>query len=216
VAEYLRAVLDKDKERSSLVVTKMLDEGFDMASVFRVLGEAQVEIGELWERGVIGIGDEQFSTATTLECVTFVAIHFRRFRRETRGLALLCPVEGEFHQVALRMLRELLRERGWDAEVLAHDKPILDLLARATSKGSIDLLCFSAVMPASIPKLVQVLRKIREDPRFSGVKVIVGGPLFKSKRARAGLTGGSNGTGLADLVSTDFAKALDYVDSLNR
>jgi methanogenic corrinoid protein MtbC1 len=214
-AEYLQAVLEKQKDRSSSVVAKMLEEGFDMISAFSVLGDAQVEIGELWEKGVIGITDEQFSTATTLECITEVAARFRKFRRETRGVALLCMVEGEFHQVALRMLAELLRERGWDAVVTGHDAPVLDLVSRARAdKGRIDLLCFSAVMPASIPPLVRALGTIRRDPHFSGTKIIVGGPLFDSKRSRMSLVDSTTGKSLADHVSTNLADAVKYLDSL--
>jgi len=216
-AEYLQAVLEKEKDRSSSVVARMLEDGFDMISVFRVLGDAQVEIGELWEKGLIGITDEQFSTATTLECITEVSAYFRKFRRETRGIALLCTVEGEFHEVALRMLAELLREQGWDAVVTGHDASILDLVSRArTEKGRIDLLCLSAVMPASILPLVRALGKIRGDPRFSGTKIIVGGPLFSSKRARMSLVDSTTGKSLADYVSTNLADAMKYLDSLKR
>ncbi len=216
-AEYLRAVLEKEKDRSSSVVARMLEDGFDMLSVFRVLGDAQVEIGELWEKGFIGITDEQFSTATTLECITGVAAKFRRFRRETRGMALLCNAEGEFHEVALRMLAELLRERGWDAHFTGHDAPVLDLIRRMrTEKGRIELLCFSAVMPASVQPLVGILRKIREDPRFDEAKIIVGGPSFNSKRVRMALSDGPTGKSLADHVSTNLVDAMKYLDSLMR
>ena len=214
-AEYLQAVLEKEKDRSSSVVARMPEEGFDMISVFRVLGDAQVEIGELWEKGLIGITDEQFSTATTLECIKEVAARFRKFRREARGIAMLCTVEGEFHQVALRMLAELLRERGWDTVVTGQNTSVLDLVSRArTEKGRIDLLCFSAVMPASIPPLVRVLGRIRGDPLFSRTRIIVGGPLFNSKRARMSLVDNKTGKSLADHVSTNLADAMKYLDSL--
>jgi methanogenic corrinoid protein MtbC1 len=215
VARYLQAVLDKDRGAASAAVVSMLDEGFDMISVFRILSEAQIEIGKLWEKGIIGISDEGFSTATTLECIAEVAFRSRRVRRETRGMALLSTAEGEFHQVALAMLRELLRERGWGAEVLSHDAPLLDLLSERSKKGRIDVICFSVVMPASLPPLVEVLDRIRTNPRFNGTKIIVGGPLFKSKAARSSLVDRATGTNLADHVSTDFVEALEYLDSLD-
>jgi methanogenic corrinoid protein MtbC1 len=215
VAKYLQAVLDKDKGTASAAVVSMLDEGFDMISTLRVLSEAQIEIGKLWEKGIIGISDEKFSTATTLECITGIAARFRRVRRETRGMALLSTAEGEFHQVALAMLRELLRERGWGAEVLSHDAPLLDLLCERSKKGAIDVICFSVVMPASLPPLVEVLGKIRADPRFNGTKIIVGGPLFKSKAARSSLVDRATGRNLTDCVSTDFVDALEYLDPLD-
>jgi MerR family transcriptional regulator, light-induced transcriptional regulator len=216
IDEYLRAALDRDQERAEAVVARMIAGGSDLATVFEVLAAAQHRVGDLWEKGVASVSDEHFVTDTTLSCVSFASERLAKFRRTTRGLAILFTAEGEYHVVALKMLSELLRDQGWDTEFLGSNPSSKYVLERARAKGKVDLICVSATMPSSLPNLVETLQKIRAEPFFANAKIVAGGPVFRSKRASVLLRGGAGGGALADSVSEGQTPALKFTASLGR
>ena len=216
IDEYLRAALDRDQGRAKTVVVRMIAEGSDLATVFDVLAAAQHRVGDLWEKGVASVSDEHFVTDTTLSCVSFASERLAKFRRTARGLAILFTAEGEYHVVALKMLSELLRDQGWDVEFLGPNPSSKYVLERARARGRVDMICVSATMPSSLPNLVETLRKIRAEPFFANTKVVAGGPVFRSNRARGLLRGGADGVALADSVSEGQAPALKFTASLGR
>jgi MerR family transcriptional regulator, light-induced transcriptional regulator len=215
--EYLRAVIDKDGGRAKKVIDRMLDQDCGMLEVFEVLAGAQFEIGDLWERGVISVADEHFATKTTLESIEIVSQRLNRIRPRGRGLALLCTVEGEYHEVGLRMFSELLRNRGWETVLLGSSFSASAITDRARAiKGGIDLLCISATMQSGVPLLLETLRRLRIEPIYEKTKIVVGGAVFKSKRNRLLLSESVAGKKLADHVSWKHDAALDFTSSLGK
>jgi len=216
VLEYLRAVLDKDGERAQKVVERMLELALGMPEIFQVLTAAQVEIGEMWARGVVSVADEHFATDSTLKCIDLVSERLNGRAVRGRGRALLCTVEGEYHLVGLRMLSELLRNQGWDATVLGSNFSARALVdrARALRDARVDLLCISATMPSSLSLLVETLRRIRAEPVYARTKVVVGGAAFRSRKARSLLSDAPTGKALADHVAWKYDSALRFTRSL--
>jgi len=215
--EYLRAVLDKDEGRAKKVIGRMLDLELGMPEIFQVLAGAQFEIGDLWARGVISVADEHFATKTTLESIEMVSERLNRMRGRGRGRALLCTVEGEYHEVGLRMFSELLRNQGWETVLLGSNFSASALIERAkATAGGIDLLCISATMPSGVPLLLATLRKVRAEPLYGRTKLVIGGAAFRSKRNRLLMSESVAGKKLADYVSWKHDAALDYTASLGK
>jgi methanogenic corrinoid protein MtbC1 len=208
VSSYLHAVLDKDREAAEAVVQGMVDGGSSLAEIYGVLGAAQVEIGALWERGVITVSDEHFATEIALGCIPMAAEKLRKFRRELKGYAVLCPVEGEFHWVGLRMLAELLRNDGWEAELL-DSAPSVSTLGGIAARKRVNLFCLSATMPSNVARAAEVINLIRKQPAFKSAKVLVGGPAFEDARTKRIFE-----DGLADRVTMSLPEALEFSRSV--
>ena len=91
-------------------------------------------IGDLWERGEISVADEHLATEISTRVLAL--------QREAERLAvargghriMLATPEGEQHIVALRMVRNLLREAGYDVLMLGADVPPADLAASAARR----------------------------------------------------------------------------------
>jgi methanogenic corrinoid protein MtbC1 len=137
----------------------------------------------------------------------------RKATEGERGTAVLCNIEGEYHEVGLRMFAELLREQGWETDFLGSNSYVDSLRERARRTGGFGLLCVSATMPSNIPSLIARLRMMKEEPLFAKTKIVVGGSAFRSYRARAALL---SPPGIADVVAEDFLSALRYTASLKR
>jgi methanogenic corrinoid protein MtbC1 len=209
-SEYLHAVLDKDRASAEALVRSMIDSGSSLVEIYGVLGAAQVEVGALWERGVITVSDEHFATGVTLDCISMAADKLRKFRREPKGLAVLRPAEGEFHSVGLRMLSELLRSEGWETE-LRDSGPMAATLKGLAARKRVDLFCLSATMPSNTAHLADAIRLIRKEPAFKSAKVVVGGPAFEDAETRRVLE-----AGLADCVAMSLPDALEFARSSHR
>jgi methanogenic corrinoid protein MtbC1 len=205
---YLHAVLNRDRASAQEVVLKMIEGGSSLVDVYRVLGSSQVEVGLLWEKGTITVSDEHFSTETTLGCISMAADRLRKFRRELMGFAFLSPAEGEFHEVGLRMLSELLRSEGWETE-LHVSGPLSSALKELAARRRVDLFCFSATMSSNVHSVVEAAQAIRREQAFESAKILVGGPAFEDEKARRTL-GGPAGTPLVDCLASSLPEALEF------
>ena len=216
VLDYLRAVLDRDGERAREVIERMLDLKLGMPEVFEVLASAQVEVGEMWAKGIVSVADEHFATYTTLKCIDLVAERLDGRAAPRRGLALLCTVEGEYHLVGLKMFSELLRNQGWDTVLLGSNFSARALVERAEAlrDGRVDLLCISVTMPSCLPLVVETLRRIRAEPAYARTKIVVGGAALRSGRVRSLLSDGATIKALADHVASKYDSALSFTGSL--
>lgn len=152
------------------------------------------------------MSDEHFATEVTLKCVSMAADRLKKFRREPKGFAVLYNAEGEFHNVGLRMLSELLRDDGWETELHVSGS-LLSVLRGVTEGKRVDLLCLSATMPSSVPRVAEAVRVIRNEQALKSSKVLVGGPAFEDVVAKEVL-------GLVDCVASSFSEALAFSRSV--
>ena len=211
VTEYLRAVLNREGDSALALVTGMAEKGASLVEVFDVLGAAQVEVGALWERGVIAISDEHFATGVTLECISLVSERKRKFRRESVGAAVLAPVEGEFHTVGLKMLSELLRSEGWETSL--SDAGSLSASPEGRMDDHhVDLVCLSATMQSSVDKVAEIARTLRRKPQFASARIVVGGPALTDPGARKAVIDAAGP--LVDYLALSLSDALEYSRSI--
>jgi methanogenic corrinoid protein MtbC1 len=212
-SDYLRSVLNKDRKSAEAIVREMVSAGTPLVEIYEVMGAAQVEVGDLWEKGIITVSDEHFATKVTEDCVSMASGRLRRFVRKPLGRAVLCTVEGEFHILGLKMMCELMKSEGWEAKIL--DSTSLNS-TRGSSGGDIDLLCGSATMPANVPGLIDLLKKLRADPAFKKAKILVGGPAFRTSQGEVAPVGASGEVYVVNYVAQSMRDALDYCMSAGR
>jgi len=82
---------------------------------------AQYEVGDLWYRGQIGIGDEHRAASTLERLVSLLPATPSRLPVPTGTRCLLTMMPGERHTVGLAMFALALEDDGWEVELLDHD-----------------------------------------------------------------------------------------------
>lgn len=120
-AEFLRTALARDAESAFRLVLAADDAGLPLETTFGdVLGPALVTLGELWETGDVPVAQEKEISELSRD---LVAVLSRRHRLdEAKGPQLLAAcVEGERHEIGLRMICGLLREAGFPVRYLGAD-----------------------------------------------------------------------------------------------
>jgi MerR family transcriptional regulator, light-induced transcriptional regulator len=136
----------------------MLDRAVAALSLDALLADVLLatmrEIGERWERGEIGIGEEHF--ASNLVRGRMVALA-RGWGTGAGALAVLACPPGEHHDLGLIAFGLALRARGWRIAYLGQDTPIQTAAETAERLGA-RLIVVAALDPEALRPHVAELR----------------------------------------------------------
>ncbi len=179
--QFLKYLLDADRNSAIELIQEVLDDGYSIKDIYdQVFKEALYEIGSLWQNGVITVAHEHFLTAS----IQFVLTHFYgeifKNRKKHNGYTIVgCCVEGELHELGVRMLCDLLELEGFDTYYLGSNTPTKDLIQFAKSKNA-DAILFSTTLTTNLSKTKNTINIMREDAdiRKLKTKIIVGGRPF--------------------------------------
>ena len=89
---------------------------------------------------------------------------------------LVTTVRGNAHEIAVRMLADLLEMAGWNVIFPGGDLPA-DELAECARRFSVDLVVLSATLSTQIAECERVIRSLAQ-PGSPGPPVLVGGAAF--------------------------------------
>ncbi len=184
-AEFLAAILEGDRRKACDLVLACVagqPSAITRLSVEElyadVLIPVQREIGRLWHMNDLTVGEEHFATATTQMVMSLVYPYLKLSPRINRTL-VAGSVEGNAHELGVRMLADLLDARGWKVIYLGPNIPADDL-AIAVEAFDADLAAISASIATQIVMVERTVQAIRARSAANGkpVKVLVGGSGF--------------------------------------
>ena len=205
-SSFLKSLLEGDRHRARALVLDALRSGASIQAIFlEILQPSQYELGRLWHEGEITIAEEHFCTAATIAIMA--QLQPRIFERPRNGLRLVAAsVEGELHEIGVRMIADLLEIEGWDSYFLGGNNPA-DTIVSAVKGRQAQLLCLSVSIAALLPSLEAVIPLIRTAFPSGEVKILVGGAPFNAQGDLWRRIG-------ADATARDAAGALEYATSL--
>ena len=180
VAEYLLALLEGDRRRASDRILAARDgrgtvSPLTVHEIYRdVLIPAQVELGRMWHLNEIGVAEEHFATATT-QLVMSQLYRYLPVAPSTGKVLVAGSVDGNAHDIGIRMIGDLLESAGWRTVHLGASVPAADF-AQAVEHFGGDLAAVSAGLGSQLPVVGATIAKIREADRV--IKVMVGGQAF--------------------------------------
>lgn len=139
----------------------------------RVIAPALVLLGDRWEDGSVSILEEHLMSAATIHGLE--RLRDTLPQQEANGLLALCsPVEGEQHEIGVRMSALLLDRLGWDVRMAVDGTPTSELVHFVKQERP-RLVCLSV---CSRPIDVEYLEKTRlvwQVTRETGTRLAVGG-----------------------------------------
>ena len=156
---------------------KVIEEG--LAVGLRVIGD-KFEAGELWLPHLI-LGAEAMEAAMKV-----LEEHMPRDKLEStsRGTVVIGTVEGDIHDLGLRIVASMLRANGFKVHELGCNAKSLDLIQKAKEVNA-DIIAASSLMTTTMPfmrDLVEALESAGLRDRF---KVLVGGGPVSKEWAKA-------------------------------
>jgi MerR family transcriptional regulator, light-induced transcriptional regulator len=173
VEELTAALLSGDAREADLVVRDAIEDGFSEATIDEgLVAPAMRHIGDLWERGDIGVAEEHLATDIAYRVLALQRERFRVARRRTAHQVMLGAVEGEQHVMGLQMAGDLLAHAGFEVRVLGADVPT-ESLHRVVERQDPDVFGFTATMADAAALLPQAIDAVRLSRPSIGV--LVGG-----------------------------------------
>jgi len=170
---YIEAILAADEAGAHEVVRAAVIAGATAAEVDeQVIAPALWHVGDLWRRGAITVAEEHIATEISIRVLTLQreARRVIRGRREYR-VALGTPA-GERHDVALRMVANLLDAAGYETIWLGSDIPAEEF-ALCAGRLAPDVVCLSVSDRARAGELDHVIDRIRVHA--PGASYLIGG-----------------------------------------
>ncbi|MFT7669797.1 MAG: methanogenic corrinoid protein MtbC1 [Planctomycetota bacterium] len=186
---YLAHILEGDGAGAiDLVVSAIQDNQLSVPDALEeVLTPVLREVGHLWHEGVLNVAEEHFASQTAgrnLELIVQMAPKPPAFGRTV----VLTMVEGDAHDIGLRIVAAFFELDGWRTICLGANTPAIDLALSAQSFDA-DLVVIGATLNtqrADVVRALEVLKKARPDQ-----KILIGGNAFSELEGRADEFGAS-------------------------
>jgi MerR family transcriptional regulator, light-induced transcriptional regulator len=173
---YVQALLAGRRDNAWHALADAERAGYDIPQIYvRIIEPAMVEIGRRWANGQADVFQEHFaSNATT----SFMAAYMAAVPLPRTGPVVIgVTVGGEFHDIGIRMVMDLLLLDGFDAHYLGINLPTESLL-RAIAEREAKLVCISVTMPYLRNAVADLIRVLKRDERSHSIRILVGGRGF--------------------------------------
>ena len=174
---YLDSLLKADRMAASQVITKAVEEGTSIKDIYLSIFQAsQHEIGRLWQTGRINVAQEHYCTAATQVIMSQLYPYVFRTPKNGHRMVATC-VNGELHELGIRMVADFFEMDGWDTYYLGANTPTKSLL-ESLGQFEAELLCISATINYNISALADLVTAVRKSADASRLKIMVGGRPF--------------------------------------
>ena len=178
VGLYVEAAIRGRRQVAINLILEAVRQGQTVGSIYKdVLQPAMYKIGSLWEMNEITVAQEHMATAITQYVIAQLYPHIDR-PSVSRGRVLITGIEGEHHQVGANMVADVLELEGWDVRFLGSNTPA-DTVVAAALDHEADIVGISATMLFNLPKVGELIEKLRRASQGRDIRIIVGGAALR-------------------------------------
>jgi len=204
--KYLEVLLAGERGKASELIIRAIDGGTSIRDIYlRVLKPCLYEVGRMWQTGRITVAHEHFFSAATQLIMSELYPRIHKQVASNGKVAVAACVEGELHEIGLRMVSDLLELEGWRTFYLGANTPALSVV-EITREKKAQLLALSICLPSSGPAL-RGLISIARDKLGDEVKIVIGGYSISADPVYAASFG-------ADGLAADAEDATTMIDRL--
>lgn len=209
--QFLEHALEGKFREATQLVLQAHDFGLSLTVLFQeVLTPALVEVGDLWANGDISVGQEHEVSEFCRDVIAELSLrHGGTPLSSPQKTILAACVENEHHELGLRMIAALLRDRGAKVHFLGSDTPLQSLL-QAVQMRQPDVVVLSSTMAENRPAAIEAMDALQNAGlRGTDTWVLVGGQDAKAwgEHRPAGamlLTSGDLGTVVEVIMTGNY------------
>jgi methylmalonyl-CoA mutase cobalamin-binding domain/chain len=173
-AEFEAALLDGNQRQALATVKACLDDGRGLVDVeLHVIQPALYGIGEKWQANQVTVAQEHMATAIARSVMTFGLLTSTPPPLVDKRVLLAC-VEGNDHDVGLRMVADAFLLAGWDVQYLGASVPTAALVQQ-TVEWKPDLVGLSVSFAQQMRTVKHVIAQLRETLGTSRPAIMIGG-----------------------------------------
>ena len=204
--EFLRVLLAGERGKAGELIFRAIDSGVSIRDIYlRVLKPCLYEVGRMWQTGRITVAHEHFFSAATQLIMSELYPRIHKHLDPSGRVAVAACVEGELHEIGLRMISDLLELEGWRTFYLGANTPALSVV-EITREKKARILALSICLPSSGPALRELISMAREGLGDT-VKIVIGGYIISTDPVYAASFG-------ADGLSADAEEATTMIARL--
>lgn len=203
-AAYLSALLSGDRWGAEALVRDAAAAGAALTDIYEhVFRVTQHQVGRMWQFERLSVAMEHYATGATEAVMAQLRVEQLHGPSGARRFLGACA-EGEEHDMAIRMICDVLRSRGWETFFLGASTPE-SALVEAVEAFRPSVVGLSATWLLNVENVRRAIVRIRET--HPEVRLVVGGAPFDQI------------VGLADKVGADargesLFKLSDQLDRL--
>lgn len=162
------------------------DVGMASRDIFEgVLTPAMIEIGDRWFAGELDVGREHEVSELSRDLISELTLRHIREPEDPFTVLAAC-VEGEFHELGLRMVTGLLRMHGIPVHFLGANVPTDDLVITVSIRKP-DVVLLSATIDAHRPAVGRAIEALTKSDRVNPKPaIVVGGQAWHENGLEAG------------------------------
>lgn len=163
-----------------------------------IIRPAMHDIGEMWRTGKISVLDEHLATLATTQALADLHSKIEKKGNSNR-LALVGCSEGELHQLASSLVRDLLESNGWQVVYFGQHTPLFSF-AEAVTRFKPELVCISITMSDNLERAARDYEGLRRAASKQKTRIVIGGAALRDEEVRARFRGASYAATLQDLL----------------
>lgn len=175
--EYLATLLAGERHRASRMILAAVAAGMPVKETYlRVFQPVQHEVGRLWQLNQISVAQEHYCTAATQLVMSQLYPQMFAPDKDAGTLVATC-VEGDLHEIGIRMVTDFFEMDGWNTFYLGARTPtqaVIDTVAQRRAQ----VLAISATISFHLRAVQDLIRRVRAHPGCHRVKILVGGYPF--------------------------------------
>ena len=172
---FLDLALEGRIEEAATVILNADEAGFPLLTMFQdVFAPALVELGKGWIDGTVTVGQEHEVSELTRDLIADLSARHAGRGQDTLTVLAAC-VEGEMHELGLRMVTGLLRQRGVRMHFLGANVAT-SFLVESVMMREPDAVVLSITLDDNRTSLLNAIRALRKamPPQVQPI-VVVGG-----------------------------------------
>ena len=164
------------------------------------------EIGDRFERGELYLPHLILGAEAVEAAVKILEGHMRKDQLEatSRGTVVIGTVEGDMHDLGLRIVASMLRANGFKVYDLGYNTKSLDFIEKAKEVDA-DIIAASSLMTTTMPFMKDLIEALEAAGLRARFKVLVGGGPVTREWARSI---GADGYGRDATEAVKVAKEL--------
>jgi len=201
-------VISGDIDAAKSAVKESLRSGFDPLKIVEEgLAKGIRTIGERYGRGEIFLTDLLMGTEVVKTGMTLINPEIEKQKRELKkvGKIVIGTVAGDIHDLGKNIVAALFSAHGFEVVDLGVDVQDQTFIEKVRELKP-DILGMSALMTATIPKQLDVIKALKGAGLRERVKVMVGGAAVNQDFARE-----IGADGYAENANDAVAKAKELI-----
>jgi len=175
--ELSEAVLSFDADAAANAAKDAVDAGVNpVTAIEKGLAVGLREIGDKFEAGELWLPHLVLGAEAMEAAIKVLEAHMPRSELEStsKGTVVIGTVEGDIHDLGLRIVASMLRANGFTVHDLGCDTPSLNFISKAREVDA-DIIALSSLMTTTMPFMRDVIDALNSAGLRDRYKVLVGG-----------------------------------------